>query len=93
VSITAVDIGRVPRDYLALARPRPGSPVLLFILFTALGLAAAAAAILDVVRRADTAQAGREAMGRARLVVEAALDRELRAADLSSEPALTLAAA
>ena len=55
-----------------------------FAVFTALGLAAAAAAILIVVRRADTAQAESEAIGRARLAAEAALDSELRAADLAS---------
>jgi diguanylate cyclase (GGDEF)-like protein len=63
-----------------------GSPRLVqwFAVFTALGLAAAATAILIVVRRADTAQAELEAIGRARLATKAALDSELRTADLAS---------
>jgi diguanylate cyclase (GGDEF)-like protein len=63
-----------------------GAPRLVqrFAVFTALGLAAAAAAILIVVRRADTAQAEQQAIGRARLAAEAALDSELRTADLAA---------
>jgi diguanylate cyclase (GGDEF)-like protein len=67
-----------------LPRTKPPRLVLGFIVFTALGLAAAAAAILIVVRRADTVQAEQQAVGRARLAAEAALDNELRAADLAS---------
>jgi diguanylate cyclase (GGDEF)-like protein len=64
-----------------------GAPrlVLRFAFFTALGLAAAAAAILIVVRRADTAQAGQQAIGRAQLTTQAALNGELRAADLAEQ--------
>jgi diguanylate cyclase (GGDEF)-like protein len=60
--------------------------VLRFACFTALGLAAAAAAILLVVRHADTVQAERQAIGRARLATAAVLTRELRATDLAGRP-------
>jgi diguanylate cyclase (GGDEF)-like protein len=66
------------------ARERIPRLVLRFAVFTALGLAAAAAIILIVVRQADTAEVERQAIGRARLATEAALNRELRAADLAA---------
>jgi diguanylate cyclase len=56
--------------------------VLRFAVFTALGLAAAAAAILLVVRHADVVQAERSAIDRAQLLAEAVLRHELRSADL-----------
>jgi diguanylate cyclase (GGDEF)-like protein len=68
----------------ASGRERTPRLVLRFAVFTALGLAAAAAAILFVVRQTDTAQAERQAIGRARLVTAAVLTRELRAADLAA---------
>jgi diguanylate cyclase (GGDEF)-like protein len=68
------------------AQEHSPSLVLRFAVFTALGLAAAAAAILLVVRHADTVQAERQAIGRARLTTAAVLARELRAADLAGRP-------
>jgi diguanylate cyclase (GGDEF)-like protein len=68
--------------------------VLRFAVFTALGLAAAAAAILIVVRHSDTVQAERAAIARARLTAEAVLYGQLHASDLvgpvSKERRLTL---
>jgi hypothetical protein len=71
---------------LASISAREGTPrlVLRFAVFTALGLAVAAAIIIFVVRQADTAEVERQAIGRARLATEAALNRELRAADLAA---------
>jgi diguanylate cyclase (GGDEF)-like protein len=66
------------------AHERSPRLVLRFAVCTALGLAAAAAAILLVVRHADTVQAERQAIGRARLTTAAVLTRELRAADLAA---------
>ena len=73
-----------PHPFAEPASRRAPRLALHFALFTALGLAAAAAAILIVVRRADTAQAETQAIGRARLAAEAALDSELRTADLAT---------
>jgi diguanylate cyclase (GGDEF)-like protein len=71
---------------LASVRERPPRLVLLFALLTALGVAAAGAVILVVVRHADTAQVQRQAIDRAQLVVQGVLRPELRAVDLSSRP-------
>ena len=70
----------------AFTSAREGTPrlALRFAVFTALGLAVAAAIIIFVVRQADTAEVERQAIGRARLATEAALNRELRAADLAA---------
>ena len=67
-------------------RDRPPRLVARFAVLTALGLAAAAAAILVVVQHTDTVQAQRQALSRAQLATTGMLTQELRAADLS-EPA------
>jgi len=66
------------------ARERPPRLALRFAVLTALGLAAAALAILVVVRQTSTAQAEREAISQARFASEAILEQELRAADLAA---------
>ena len=58
--------------------------VLLFAILTALGVAAAAAAILVVVRHADTAHAQRQANAKARFAAHAVVAPALRASDLES---------
>ena len=68
------------------ARQRPPRLVLCFAVFTALGVAAAAAVILVVVRHADTARAQGQAIDRARFAARAVLKPELRADDLSARP-------
>ena len=60
--------------------------VLLFAVLTALGVSAAAAVILVVVRHADVARAHDAAGDRARFAARAVLAPELRAADLTSAP-------
>jgi len=76
--------GDLPDDS---ARERSPRLVLLFAVFTALGVAASAAVILVVVRHADTARAQGQAIDRARFAARAVLRPELRAADLSGRPA------
>jgi diguanylate cyclase (GGDEF)-like protein len=58
--------------------------VLRFAVLTALGLAAAGAAILMVVRHGDTVQAEQHAIDRARFAVEAVIRKELRAEDVAT---------
>lgn len=74
------------RAPLAAGRERPPRLVLPFVIFTALGVAAAAAVILVIVRQTDTAELRRQANDRASFVTRAVLRPELRAVDLSSEP-------
>jgi diguanylate cyclase (GGDEF)-like protein len=68
------------------ARARERSPrlVLVFALLTALGVAAAAAVIVTVVRHADAARAHDAAGDRARFATRAVLAPALRPADLTS---------
>jgi diguanylate cyclase (GGDEF)-like protein len=68
----------------ASAQERPPRLVLKFAVLTALGLAAAALAILVVVRQTSTSQAEQEAIGQARFASEAILEHELRVADLAA---------
>lgn len=68
------------------ARERSPRLVLLFALCTALGVAAAAAVILVVVRHADTARAQGQAIDRAQYAARAVLGPELRAEDLAQRP-------
>jgi diguanylate cyclase (GGDEF)-like protein len=79
----SIPVGDAP---LLSARERPPRLVLPFVVFTALGVAAAAAVILLIVRHTDTAEAERQAIDRARFATEAVLRPELRAADLSTVP-------
>jgi diguanylate cyclase len=65
-----------------VGRARPPRLVLRFVLLTALGLAAAGAVILVIDRHADTIQAQRQAIERARFATTAVLRHELRADDL-----------
>jgi diguanylate cyclase (GGDEF)-like protein len=57
--------------------------VLRFAVITALGLAAAAAVILSLVRHGDTVQAERNAIARARFATQAVMGRTLRREDLA----------
>ena len=70
---------------LVSARERPPRLVLPFVIFTALGVAAATAVILVIVRQTDTADLRRQAIDRASLVTQAVLRPELRAVDLSAK--------
>ena len=69
-----------------MTRERSPRLVLLFALCTALGVAAAAAVILVVVRHADTARAHGQAIDRAQFAARAVLGPELRADDLAQPP-------
>ena len=69
----------------ASASEPPPRLVLLFAVFTALGLALAGAVIVLVVRQADLVQAQRQAISRARLAVESVLEHELRASDVAGQ--------
>ena len=62
---------------------RPPRLVLLFVVLTALGVAAAAAVILVVVRQADAAQAERTAADHAHFAASALLAPNLRTSDLT----------
>ena len=68
------------------ARERPPRLVLLFAVLTALGVAAAAAVILVVVRQADAENAQRHAADRARLTARTVLVPGLRRSDLTTAP-------
>jgi diguanylate cyclase (GGDEF)-like protein len=68
------------------AAERPPRLVLRFALCTALGVAAAAAVILLVVRFTDTARAQGQATDRAQLAARVVFGAELRSADLSAPP-------
>jgi diguanylate cyclase (GGDEF)-like protein len=71
------------RPSRASAHERPPRLVLIFAIFTALGLALAGAVIVLVVRQADMVQSQRQAISRARLTVESVLAHELHAADVT----------
>ncbi len=75
---------RSPAATRISARTRPPRLVLLFAVLTALGVAAAAAVILTVVREADVAQAHAHAIERARFAARAVLSPELGASDLTT---------
>lgn len=67
---------------LISAHKRPPRLVLIFAVLTALGVAAAAAVILLVVRQTDVVQAQQQAIDRARFAARAVLAPELQASDL-----------
>lgn len=71
------------RPSRASAHERPPRLVLIFAIFTALGLALAGAVIVLVVRQADMVQSQRQAISRARLTAESVLAHELHAADVT----------
>jgi len=76
---------RPPLDETSLsAYGRPPRLVLLFVVLTALGVAAAAAVILVVVRKADEARAERTAADRAHFAASAVLAPNLRRSDLTT---------
>ena len=76
---------RPPLDETSLsAYGRPPRLVLLFVVLTALGVAAAAAVILVVVRKADEAHAERTAADRAHFAASAVLAPNLRRSDLTT---------
>jgi diguanylate cyclase (GGDEF)-like protein len=76
---------RPPLDETSVsAYGRPPRLVLLFVLLTALGVAAAAAVILVVVRQADEAHAERTAADHAQFAASAVLAPNLRTSDLKT---------
>ena len=76
---------RPPLDETSLsAYGRPPRLVLLFVVLTALGVAAAAAVILVVVRKADEAHAERTAADHAHFAASAVLAPNLRTSDLTT---------
>jgi diguanylate cyclase (GGDEF)-like protein len=83
--MTMSHLAREPR--FIRAREQPPRLVLRFAVCAALGVAAAAAVILVVVRHADTARAQGQAIDHAQFAARAVLAPELRAEDLSGPPA------
>ena len=69
------------------AAEKPPRLIVRFVFFTALGLALAAVAITFLVRTGSAAQAQRHAIERARFAADAVLERKLRSADVTSQPA------
>jgi diguanylate cyclase (GGDEF)-like protein len=68
------------------ARERTPQLVLRFAVFTALGLALAAAVIVVVVRQESTLQSQRQALERTQFATEALLKHELQPSDLEAQP-------